>query len=65
LKSVKKALPVLVFRIDWSRKPLKFCASGASSEPDVALETAHVGPVGNVTVDLVLVEPVLVAVLVF
>jgi len=38
-----KATPVRVFRIDWSRKILKFSANGASPDPEVALETAQDG----------------------
>lgn len=64
MKNVMKAPPIRVFKIDWSRNPLKVCASGASSEPDVALETAQFGPAGNEAVELVVVELVLVAVLV-
>lgn len=58
-----KASPVRVFKIDWSRKPLKVSTSGASSEPEVALETAQVGRAGNAVVELALIEPVLVTVL--
>jgi len=52
-----KAPPVRVFKIDWSRKPLKDCANGAKAEPDVALETAQdAGVNGSEVVELVLVE---------
>jgi hypothetical protein len=60
-----KAPPIRVLKIDWSRKLLKVCTNGASSEPEVALETAQVGPVGKVAVNPVVVEPVLVRVVTF
>ena len=64
MKNVMKATPVRVFRIDWSRKILKFSANGASAEPEVALETAQDGVGGSEVVELAVVEPVLIAVLV-
>jgi len=60
LKSVMKATPVRVFKIDWSRKPLNFSANGASAEPEVALETAQDGEDRSEVVELIVVEPVLV-----
>ena len=58
------AAPVLVFRIDLSRKPLKVWANGASAEPEVAVATAHdFGANRREVVELV-VELWLIAVLV-
>lgn len=51
------AEPVLVLRIDWSRNVLKACASGASAEPVVALETGQLrGMLGGAVVVVWLVE---------
>jgi hypothetical protein len=57
-----KAAPIRVLKSEWSRKLLKVCTNGASSEPEVALEIAQVGPVGKITVDLAVVELLLVLV---
>ena len=57
-----KAAPIRVFKIDRSRKPLRAWTTGASSEPEVALETAHLGPEESEVVVLVLPTTVLVMV---
>ena len=51
-----KSAPVLVLRMDWSRKPLKVCAGRASSEPDIALETGQLRGMTGVVVDVWFVE---------
>jgi hypothetical protein len=51
-----KSAPVLVFRIDWSRKLLKACAGRASAEPDIALETGQLRETTGVVVEVWLVE---------
>ena len=57
MKRIMKSAPVLVLRMDWSRKLLKAWASGSSAEPVVAVETAQLaGMVGSEGVSLVELE---------